>query len=229
MSPSMLRVIIGGAVVALLVAFLLSGSHDARHARNEEPQRVTGALEARREQAEPARIRDEIAAASAAEASPERRVRGPSAEDQEFRRRVLEALRAREQAKGSAAGSAEEGAAPVEDEPKGAVDRTGELGEEVRTLNREFLPLVGECIDQAEERNPRLRGMLAVSLKIAADEEFGAIFEDVEAAEGNELQDDELIDCVRQSAFTLKLPAARLSGREGLTLTIPHRIDAGAK
>lgn len=226
MSPSMLRVIIGGAVVALLIAFLLSGSQDARRAESEEPQRVTGALEAQRQQADPARIRDEVATAAAV--SRARRSRRPSAEDHEFRRRVLEGLRAREQSKRSAPGAAEERETP-EEEPKGAVDRTGELGEEVRILNREFLPLVDECLDQAQERNPRLRGMMAIGLKIAADEEFGAIFEDVQAAEGNELPDDELIDCVRQSAFTLKLPAARLSGREALTLTIPHRIDAGAR
>lgn len=67
MSPSMLRVIIGGAVVALLIAFVLSGPQDARRAREREPQRVTGALEAQPQPAAPPRIRDEVATAAAVE------------------------------------------------------------------------------------------------------------------------------------------------------------------
>jgi hypothetical protein len=226
MSRSVLRAIIGAAVLALLAAFYLNGSRDVRRADAGIPERVTGALEAKREQADPARAEDvrTSAAESAGTPSPRR----PSAEDLEYRRRVLEGLRAREQSKRSPTGAAETREVPAGDEPKRAVDRTGELAEEVRIMNREFLPLVGECIDQAHERNPRLRGMMAVSLKIATDAEFGAIFEDVQAAEGNELHDDELIECVRQSAFTLRLPAARLSGRDGLMLTVPHRIDAGS-
>lgn len=226
MTRALLRVIIGAAVVALLIAFYLNASRDARRAAGGVPERVTGALEATREQTDPALGAQ--ARVSMPESTPARQPRRPSADDLEYRRRVLEGLRAREHARQAGSAPAETREAPRAGEPKGAVDRTGELGEEVRIMNREFLPLVGECLDQARERNPRLRGMMAVSLKIATDEDFGAIFEDVQAAEGNELHDDELIECVRQSAFTLRLPAARLSGRDGIMLTVPHRIDAGA-
>jgi hypothetical protein len=101
-------------------------------------------------------------------------------------------------------------------------DRTGELGEaNMRVVNHELMPLVGECLDQAGERNPRLRGMLAISVKFAGVEEIGGIVEAVEAAPGNQLDDAELIECVRQSAFTIQLPAPIKSGRKGGEMTIP--------
>jgi hypothetical protein len=57
MSRSVLRAIIGAAVVALLAAFYLNGSRDVRRG-GAAPERFTGALEAEREQADPARGKD---------------------------------------------------------------------------------------------------------------------------------------------------------------------------
>jgi hypothetical protein len=110
------------------------------------------------------------------------------------------------------------------------VDRTGELSAEaMRVLNHEFMPLVGECYDQAHERNPRLRGMLAVNVELAGVKEIGSIIEAVEAAQDiNELEDEELIECVRQSAFSIQLPIPVKSGRMSRQLTMPFGdADAG--
>jgi hypothetical protein len=57
MSRSVLRAIIGAAVIALLAAFYLNGSRDVRRG-GAAPERVTGALEVEREQASPARGED---------------------------------------------------------------------------------------------------------------------------------------------------------------------------
>jgi hypothetical protein len=46
MSRSVLRVIIGAAVLALLLAFYLNGSREARRADGHMPERATRALEA---------------------------------------------------------------------------------------------------------------------------------------------------------------------------------------
>ncbi len=53
MSRSVLRAIIGAAVVVLLAAFYLNGSRDVRR-REGVPERVTGALEPKTERAAPA-------------------------------------------------------------------------------------------------------------------------------------------------------------------------------
>lgn len=112
-------------------------------------------------------------------------------------------------------------------------DRTGELSEgEIHVLNHELMPLVDECLEQAHERNPALRGMLAVNVDLASAEGVGGIFESAEAdPQLNELHDDELIECVRQSSFSVQLPEAGRSGRISRQLTIPFGVspagDAG--
>jgi hypothetical protein len=107
--------------------------------------------------------------------------------------------------------------------PGTMVDRTGELGQDtMRVINHELMPLVSECFDQASERDPKLRGTLALNVELAGTEELGGIIETVEPAQDrNQLQDDELIECVRQSAFSIQLPAPTKSGRTSRQLTIP--------
>lgn len=153
-------------------------------------------------------------------------------EAQRLRERVLDSLRARQQP--NAAETAASKPAPGTHAPGTMADRTGELGQEtMRVLNHEFIPLVDDCYDQARERNPRLRGMLALTVELAAAEDVGSIFETVEPAQDrNQIHDEELIDCVRQSAFSIQLPAPVKSGRTSLQLTIPlaapgATVDAG--
>jgi hypothetical protein len=112
--------------------------------------------------------------------------------------------------------------AAAEQKPGALKDRTGELNPEaMRVLNHEFMPLVRECYDRAHERNPLLRGLLAVSLELAGAEELGTIVTAVEpAVDRNQLADDELIECVRQSAFSIQLPMPLKSGYVSRQLTM---------
>ena len=110
-------------------------------------------------------------------------------------------------------------------------DRSGDFGEEVTVLNRDFIPLVSECYDQAHERNPRLGGMLALSVSFAHAEGVGGIIESVEPGPGNQIRDADLLECVRQSAYSVELPEPRSNGRNDRYLTIPFGAppeDAGA-
>ena len=111
-------------------------------------------------------------------------------------------------------------------------DKTGVMGEEVKIINHELLPMVGQCFDEALQRKPGLHGMLALGVKLAGVEGVGSVFEALEPVEKNEVADDELIDCVRQSAFSIDLPPPRADRRDSLELTIPlgtdpPRADAG--
>jgi hypothetical protein len=108
------------------------------------------------------------------------------------------------------------------------VDRTGEMSKEaMRVINHEFMPLVDECYEQARQRRPELRGMLAVGVKLAGAEEIGGIIEDLEPAPSNEVEDTELVECVRQSAFSIRLPAPSRNGRTGFEMTIPLGDEPG--
>jgi hypothetical protein len=63
--------------------------------------------------------------------------------------------------------------------------------------------------------------MLALSVKFASAEGVGSIIEDVEPEVRSELSDAELLNCVRQSAFTIDFPESMADKRGGGVLTIP--------
>ena len=147
------------------------------------------------------------------------------------RQRVLDALASSSPPKADKTPGAAGSGARVY--PEGTMaDKTGNFREGVAVLNRDFIPLVGECYDHAHERNPRLGGILALSIKLASAEGVGGIIESVEPAPGNQVRDTELIECVRQSAFSVEFPESATSGRKDVELTIPFgpppTEDAGA-
>lgn len=148
-------------------------------------------------------------------------------ERQELRARVLSSLREREQKRVAPAPGSTPTPSPAGDEQvRSLVDKTGTLTEEeLRVLNHELMPMISQCLDQAHERDPQLKGMLAVELAFASAEDLGSIVEAVEPAPINDLGDEELLDCVRQSAFTVDFPVPGKDGRSGGMLTIPFGID----
>ncbi len=103
-------------------------------------------------------------------------------------------------------------------------DKTGLMGDEVKVINRELMPMVAQCVDEAHERNPGLHGMLALGVKLASAEGVGSIFEAVEPAATNEVADPVMIDCIRQSAFSISLPMPKANSLHEAELTIP--VDA---
>lgn len=141
----------------------------------------------------------------------------------ERRRRVLDSPGARAPAAYPAAGAA----APAALEMK---DQTGRMRPAGEPFDEHLLPLVDRCVDQAKQRGVHWRGMLALEVKLAGAEGVGRIVESVEAAPDSGIQDAELIDCVRQSAFTLDLPPPASSGSSEIMMTIPLEVmvDAGA-
>jgi hypothetical protein len=154
-------------------------------------------------------------------------VRPVTPEASRWRERVLDSLRRREQEPSTGGVGKSGGSAPA---PGTMVDRTGQLGEEtMRVINHELLPMVGECYEQAVERKPTLRGMLALGVKLAGAEDVGGIVESVDSAPDSQIDDPELVECVRQSAFSIQLPPPGETGRNGVRMTIPLgiEIDAG--
>lgn len=94
------------------------------------------------------------------------------------------------------------------------IDRTGWGDASVaKQLNRELMPLVSECIDQARARKPGLRGLLGFTMVIAPTENGRAIVASLQLRKDNQIQDPELFECIRESSFSL----------EGLTA--PHDFD----
>jgi hypothetical protein len=176
-------------------------------------------------------VRASSSAAGASATGRPSAARQPSSEQQQLRERILQSLRQHDPS-GSSAPAAVTAPGPSGPEPahvprEGTMkDKTGLMGDEVKVVNRELMPMVAGCVDEAHERNPRLHGMLALSVKLASAEGVGSVFETVEPSAANEVPDPELIDCIRQSAFTLSLPMPKANSLHGGVLTIP--IDAAA-
>lgn len=102
----------------------------------------------------------------------------------------------------------------------GLTDRIGGRDALVNALNRDFLPLADECIEQARERKPALQGMLTISLELVADPELGAVIDSTEYPAANEVHEDELLDCIRETALATTLPPPPAGGREGFMITL---------
>ncbi len=84
-------------------------------------------------------------------------------------------------------------------------DRTG-WGDDsvVKQLNKEFMPLASECIEQAQARDRRLRGMLAFTMVIAPTEGRKAVVASLKVRPDNQVDDPELFECIRESSFSLE-------------------------
>lgn len=88
-------------------------------------------------------------------------------------------------------------------------------------INRDFLGLADECIEQATARSPALRGMLAIEVAAVGDEELGAVIEDVGYPEANEIHEPELLECLRETSLSMSLPPPPEGGRTEFMITMP--------
>jgi hypothetical protein len=105
-------------------------------------------------------------------------------------------------------------------------DRIGDRPYLTRVLSEEIMPLVDECLEAADDRGAELGGMLAVGMEIVADPEEGGIVDSAEISARNEVEDAELLQCVRQSVLSAILPAPEDGGRDQLEITIRTGEDS---
>jgi hypothetical protein len=92
----------------------------------------------------------------------------------------------------------------------------------VDQLNRDFMPLAKECVDQAQQRTP-VTGLIALAMETVADEQLGAVVDVAEPAPSNQVVDPLLFECLRESAFSLSLPPPPTGGRMKALITL--RMD----
>ena len=132
----------------------------------------------------------------------------------------------RQLAQRPAGGGAPSPAAGSSSEPAsgGLRNRLDELHQPVvDQVNRDFMPLASECIDQAQARLPQLAGMIALSMETVADEQLGAVVDVADPAPSNQIGDPLLFECLRESAFSLSLPPPPTGGRMKVMITL--RVD----
>lgn len=129
-------------------------------------------------------------------------------------REVLAQIRA---ARGEAAAEAEPEAAPegaasarpaappapaTPPEPFGSLD-----AQYIQDAIRELVPLFAECYELAREDDDSLAGRLVMEMTIGGEEEVGGVIERAAIADDSELHHPVLDECVRETAYTVELPA----------------------
>lgn len=246
----MRKAVVAGVLVLLIATsgWLALGGGAPRKAdepRSREPYTPVAVMEKDR----PAAAAEPAAKVEPASA-PSRRGASKQERD-ELRRRIVEAMQAREAAAAERDGAASEGederggkaGEPVlprgepkrpDDEtpaPGNLIDRTGNHGHMVKVMNEELMPLVDECYALARETQPGLMSMLVLDVELIGDEALGGVVESVKVGQGNEVADPALIECVQESLLGTTLPPPPEGGREALQLQVrpdaPQAVEQG--
>ena len=105
------------------------------------------------------------------------------------------------------AAAAPPGVPPAGDEAHGSLDP-----QYIRDAVRELKPLLAECYERALEEQVGLAGTLMVEFTIEGEPEVGGVVEDTTIAETSTLRHPSLDECVRETMYTLRLPAPEGSG-----------------
>jgi hypothetical protein len=141
-----------------------------------------------------------------------------------LREQILRQLAQRPAPSGGARSPAAAAGSSSEPASQGLRNRLDELHQPVvDQVNRDFMPLASECVDQAQARAPQLAGMIALSMETVADEQLGAVVDVTEPAPSNQISDPLLFECLRESAFSLTLPPPPIGGRMKVMITL--RVD----
>jgi len=105
------------------------------------------------------------------------------------------------------------------------VDRSGNREYLMRVMNEELIPLADECYAMAREKNPELAGMMAVDVGLVGDEDVGGVVEEVGVSASNEIKDEGLLECVRESLMAVTLPPPEQGGRDEFMLSMRFAPD----
>lgn len=142
-----------------------------------------------------------------------------------LREQILHQLAQRAAAPSGGASSPAAAAGSSSDPPSGGLQNRLDDRHQVvvDALNRDFMPLATECVEQAQQRTPQLAGMIALSMETVADEQLGAVVDVAEPAPTNKIVDPLLFECLRETAFSLSLPPPPTGGR--MKAMITFRVD----
>jgi len=92
--------------------------------------------------------------------------------------------------------------------------------ERVEYLKNKALPVVNDCVRQAQERAPGLRGVLTLQVTIVPEGKLAALIERVDVPASSEVQEPGLARCINERAKNLTFPLPLRRGSEQVELSI---------
>ena len=96
----------------------------------------------------------------------------------------------------------------------------------IRDAIGEAVPLLGECYELAREEDDTLEGRLVLQFTIGGEPDVGGVVEEVAIDEESELHHPILDECVRETIYTIELPAPEEGGRVNVTYPVNFTQEA---
>ena len=87
-------------------------------------------------------------------------------------------------------------------------------------IRADLIPLADECLELARERQPDLRGVFDVRFDVIGDDDIGGLVETFELGDDNDINDPDLIECVRETTLSTLFPPPEGTDRQELRLAI---------
>lgn len=108
----------------------------------------------------------------------------------------------------------------------GLTDRSdGQLAGLMQSFQEDVMPLADECYSLARDTEPELAGGLDLEFEIVGDEDVGGMVDAVDLLDSSEIQNEQLIECMRETLFSTIFPAPDDSGSTEVKLTLEFSPD----
>lgn len=105
-------------------------------------------------------------------------------------------------------------------------DEAGTLDKDyIRAQVKEILPLLQECYQDALRDHPGIGGRMVVRFGIVAEENVGGLIESSEVAEESTLREPQMVECVRETMYALRMSAPRGGGKVSVTYPFEFASD----
>jgi hypothetical protein len=93
-------------------------------------------------------------------------------------------------------------------------------------IHDDYMPLAKDCYQQGLKKHPELAGKLVVSLRIVGTKNTGGLVDWVEtASEANTLDDADVIECLKQSMYSVTFDPPPDDGYVTVTVPMNFRSD----
>jgi len=122
----------------------------------------------------------------------------------------------------------------IENQGDAGAAHNGRPQHEIGSLDREYIqeairdmqPLIQECYELARHEDPSLEGRLLVEFVVGGEPDVGGIIEEAGIDASSAVESLLLRDCVRETVYTLELPAPAGGGQ--MTVRYPFQFSSAA-
>jgi hypothetical protein len=92
-------------------------------------------------------------------------------------------------------------------------------------IREDLVPIAQECYESALEDDPKLGGKLVMSFSIVGDPSVGGVVDEADADPTSEIQQPDLLECMKESMLSLSFPPPEDGGTVSVTYPFVFAAD----